>query len=234
MLKVIDRLEIGPVRVEKNRIVAPYKVTQNKKSDSFDLIYRYQQEVFDDPEDPAAVNLAHMISAQVAFNYGLFCHEIVFHGTYDAADQKFILEMMRNTAREIYIKKFCEPNPFLKGPAASLPVVKRESYVQARINFDSKSAKGGTNTHKVKKNSAWVVDKSRCVILSSGGKDSLLSFGLLKEIRKEIHPVFINESGRHWFTALNAFRYFSKRYPRTSRVWTNSDRLFAWMLKHLP
>lgn len=234
LLKVIDRLEVGPVRVEKNRIVAPYKVTKNKNSDSFDLIYRYQQEVFNDLEDPDAINLAQMISAQVAINYGLFCHEIVFHGVYDAIDQKFIHEMMRNTAREIYVKKFCEPNPFLKGPAASLPVVKQESYVQARISFDSKSTKARTKTQNARKNTGWVVDKSRYVILSSGGKDSLLSFGILKEIRKEIHPVFINESGRHWFTALNAFRHFVKRYPRTSRVWTNSDRLFFWMLKHLP
>lgn len=233
-LKVIDRLEIGPVCVEKNRLVAPYKVTKNKKSDSFDLIYRYQQEVFDDIENPSSVNLAHLIAAQVAINYGLFCNEIIFHGPFDAIDQKFIIEMMRNTAREIYVKKFCEHNPFLMGPAAKLPVAKRASYVQARITFDSKGAKRRTKTHNDKENSSWVVDKSRYVILSSGGKDSLLSFGLLKEIGKETHPVFINESGRHWFTALNAFRHFSKHYPRTSRVWTNSDRLFAWMLKHLP
>lgn len=233
-LKVIDRLEIGPVHVEKKRLVAPYKVTKNKKSDSFDLIYRYQQEVFDDLENPGSVNLAHMIAAQVAINYGLFCNEIIFHGPFDAFDQKFIIEMMKNTAREIYIKKFCEHNPFLIGPAAKLPVIKQASYVQARITFDSKGTKRRTKTHNDKKNSSWIVDKSRYVILSSGGKDSLLSFGLLKEIGKETHPVFINESGRHWFTALNAFRHFSKRYPRTSRVWTNSDRLFAWMLKHLP
>jgi creatinine amidohydrolase/Fe(II)-dependent formamide hydrolase-like protein/7-cyano-7-deazaguanine synthase in queuosine biosynthesis len=233
-LKVIDRLEIGPVRLEKNRLIAPYKVTQNKKSDSFDLIYRYQENVFDNVENPGSINLASITAAQVAINYGLFCHEIIFHGPFDPVDQKFIREMMRNTAREIYVKKFCEPNPFLTGSAANLLVVKRASYVQARVTFDSKREKHKVETHKDKENSSRILDKTRYVILSSGGKDSLLSFGLLKEIRREIHPVFINESGRHWFTALNAFRYFSKHYPRTSRVWTNSDRLFSWMLKHLP
>jgi creatinine amidohydrolase/Fe(II)-dependent formamide hydrolase-like protein/7-cyano-7-deazaguanine synthase in queuosine biosynthesis len=233
-LKAIDRLEIGPVRIEKKRLIAPYKVTKNKRSDSYDLIYRYQEDVFDDAKNPRSANLAHMIAAQVALNYGLFCQEIIFHGPYDAADQKFINEMMRNTAREIYVKKFCEPNPFLLEQAANFPFVKRASYVQAQIIFDSQHGNSKKRTKKEIDVNPWITDKSRYAILSSGGKDSLLSFALLEEIHREIHPIFINESGRHWFTALNAFRHFAKRYPRTSRVWTNSDRLFAWMLKHLP
>jgi mycofactocin system creatininase family protein len=71
-------------------------------------------------------------------------------------------------------------------------------------------------------------------VLSSGGKESLLSHGLLDELGVETHPIFVNESGRHWFTALNAYRHFSAEVPRTSRVWTNSDRVFSWMLRHLP
>jgi creatinine amidohydrolase/Fe(II)-dependent formamide hydrolase-like protein len=49
-----------------------------------------------------------------------------------------------------------------------------------------------------------------------------------------VHPLFVNESGRHWFTALNAYRHFDANIPNTGRVWVNSDRLFAWMLRHLP
>jgi len=79
-------------------------------------------------------------------------------------------------------------------------------------------------------------------VLSSGGKESLLGFGLLNEIAggsetapaKTVHPIFINESGRHWFTALNAYRGFKETVPNTGRVWVNSDRLFSWMLKRMP
>jgi creatinine amidohydrolase/Fe(II)-dependent formamide hydrolase-like protein len=78
------------------------------------------------------------------------------------------------------------------------------------------------------------MDPSRNAILSSGGKDSLLSFGLLRETGCEVHPIFINESGRHWFTALNAYRHFSANILHTARVWTNSDRVFNWMLRHFP
>ncbi|MCJ7582616.1 MAG: creatininase family protein, partial [Candidatus Aminicenantes bacterium] len=37
-----------------------------------------------------------------------------------------------------------------------------------------------------------------------------------------------------WHTALNGFRHFSESEPNTSRVWTNADRVFTWMLRHFP
>ncbi len=80
----------------------------------------------------------------------------------------------------------------------------------------------------------WATNRSRHAVLSSGGKESLLSFGLLDELGYETHPIFVNESGRHWFTALNAYRHFEREIPNTSRVWTSSDRVFNWMLRHLP
>ena len=61
-----------------------------------------------------------------------------------------------------------------------------------------------------------------------------MSYGLLNEIGREVHPIFVNESGRHWFTALNAYRHFKDNIPNTARVWVNSDRLFSWMLRRMP
>jgi len=49
----------------------------------------------------------------VALNYGLFCREMVFRGLFDASDRKFLTDMLANTAREIYVKKILQPNPFL-------------------------------------------------------------------------------------------------------------------------
>lgn len=233
ILNVITRLEVGPARIERRRIKSTYGVVQNGKTESFDLIYHFLEDVFD-PKDPASINLADMIAAQVAINYGLFCEEIIFRGFFDKADQTFIKEMMKNTAREIFVKKFLEPNPFLIGAAARFSPVKRKSYVRSRIVFSDQYQRYLDKNRKSKEKKEWVVDPSSHVILSSGGKDSLLSFGLLKEIGAEAHPVFINESGRHWFTALNTYRYFASNYPEATKVWTNVDRLFAWMLRHLP
>jgi creatinine amidohydrolase/Fe(II)-dependent formamide hydrolase-like protein len=223
-LRVIDRLEVGPVRLERKRVVAPYTVHRGRKRDSMELIYRYEEAVFD-PDDPAALNLGSVVTAQVALNYGLFCREIVFRGPFDRNDRKLLIEMAANTAREIYVKKFLEPNPFLAGEASSLIPEKRDSYLVAELVFPD---------NEPPRTAAWETDRGRCLVLSSGGKESLLSHGLLDELGVETHPIFVNESGRHWFTALNAYRHFSAEVPRTSRVWTNSDRVFSWMLRHLP
>jgi creatinine amidohydrolase/Fe(II)-dependent formamide hydrolase-like protein len=233
ILKVIKRLEVGPTKVEKRRLVTPYTIQSKGRKDSFDLIYRYGEEVFD-PDERSSINLAHMIAAQAAINYGLFCNEILFQGFYDETDQKFIIDMMKNTAREIYVKKFLEPNPFIRGPASKLPAKRSESYLLSRVIFESDALPSGSKKSASKEKARWEVEKSRHAVLSSGGKDSLLSFGLLREIGQQAHPIFINESGRHWFTALNAYRYFSKRFVNTAKVWTNCDRLFNWMLKQFP
>jgi len=228
LLNVINRLEIGPANVQKRRIIAPYKVIQNGETDSLNLEYSFEEDVFD-PDDKMSINLANIITAQVALNYGLFCDEIIFYGIFDKVDQKFINDMAANTAREIFVKKFLEHNPFLQSEATAIPPVKLDRYLQAKLVFNTE-----TPLYEVDKSFNRDVDRSRCAILSSGGKDSLLSYSLMKELGYETHPIFINESGRHWFTALNAYRYFRNNYPETARVWTNSDRIFSWMLRHLP
>jgi hypothetical protein len=228
-LLAIDRLEIGPVHLERNRLKMLYTVIKGARRTSIDLIYRYEEDVFD-PDSLQSKNLASMIGAQVALNYGLFCKEIVFLGPFDRHDRRFITEMAEITAREIYVKKFLEPNPFLRGKAASLPAIRKDSYLGSKITFVNKDI----TSDKTISDPEWESNQPRYAVLSSGGKDSLLSFGLLNELGEHVDPIYINESGRHWYTALNAFSYFQHHFRRTARVWTNADRLFNWMLRHLP
>lgn len=233
-LMVIRRLEVGPVRLERRRVVAPYRVIGHDTDEAVDLVYRFEEDVFD-PREPASTNLASMMSAQVGINYGLFCEEIVFRGQFDTDDRRFIEEMAKNTAREIFVKKFLETNPFLNGSVNELPPVKLKSYLRAKIKFsDMYTGSDPKALGNEGANASWNIENSRHAVMSSGGKDSLLSFGLLKEIGCEVHPIFINESGRHWFTALNAYRHFNVNVDNTARVWTNADRVFSWMLRHLP
>ena len=227
-LLVFDRLEVGPVMLEPRRLKAPYRLFYGGKEEETEFVYRFEEDVFD-PQDPASINLASMMAAQIALNYGLFCRRIIFHGVFDGPDRRFLLDMAQNTAREIYVKKFLEPNPFIVGEAAGLPIVKEKSYLRATLEFvDGLEGSGGVSWH------FKPTDKNRSVILSSGGKDSLLTYGLMKETGAEIHSVFVNESGRHWFTALNAYRHFKEVDPNTARVWVNSDRVFAWFLRRFP
>ena len=247
ILVAIDRLTVGPVRLEPRRVRAPYVVEQNGERIETELSFSYREQVFT-PGDQASENLAALVVAQVAMNYGLFCREIVFHGPLDAADQRFIRDMTENTSREIYVNKFLIDNPFLLGDAARLPVVKRRTYTAARLLFPdavpgSRRASGrlpapGADAPLAGRASiAWpgpAEDPRKVAVLSSGGKDSLLSFGLLREAGFDVHPFFGNESGRHWHTALNTFRRFEREVPNTARVWMSSDRVFPFMARRLP
>jgi creatinine amidohydrolase/Fe(II)-dependent formamide hydrolase-like protein len=227
-LRVFDRLEVGPLRIEPRRLIAPYRLAAGGKESSIDLIYRYEEDVFI-PEELESQNLAAMIAAQVAINYGLFCHRIVFHGLYDSLDRRFIREMTENTAREILVKKFLEPNPFLTPDGPQIAVTRLSRYTGAAMSF-----KGASTRQLDTKWQLWSTNRKRHCVLSSGGKDSLLSYGLLNEMGAEVHPIFLNESGRHWFTALNAFRCFKESEPNTARVWVNSDRIFNRILQQMP
>jgi hypothetical protein len=70
-------------------------------------------------------------------------------------------------------------------------------------------------------------------VLSSGGKESLLTYAMLKEIGADVHPLYVNESGGHWRTALPAYRYFKENYQNTTKVWTNVDRFYTFMLDQM-
>jgi creatinine amidohydrolase/Fe(II)-dependent formamide hydrolase-like protein len=230
-LMVFDRLEVGPVKLEPRRLTAPYRLFYNGKEEQIDLVYRYEEDVFD-AGDPGARNLADMIAVQVALNYGLFCRRLVFHGSFDDTDRRFIRDMAENTAREIYAVKFnIEENPFLIGEAAKIKQapLKKKSYLNGEPEFPRVLEKKEQSHWQL-----WSTNRERHAILSSGGKDSLLSFGLLDEMGFETHALFVNESGRHWFTALNAYNHFKTHIPNTGRVWTNSDRVFNRMLRHMP
>ncbi len=222
-LLVLDRLVVSRPKVERRRATSQLIVIPKRgKAHRTELAFTYEEDVFQ-PGDPASDNLAALAAAQVALNYGLFADEIVLEGLLDASDLELLTAAARNTAREIYAHKIAARNPFLDPEVTSPPFVAKRDYLQAKIVADMARPvthpPGGSQRHGV---------------LSSGGKESLLTYGLLREIGVETHPVFINESGRHWFTALNAYRWFQARVPETARVWTSADRAFNFMLRQLP
>lgn len=226
---VLTSLRVHSVSVEPKRVHAIYTVVgPDGLEASTELIYSYDSPIFD-PGTLSDRNLASMMVSQVALNYGLFCREIVLEGLFDATDRAFLNYMLENTSREILTGKLLTDNEFIKPSFKPVRVEKRKKYTQARLRFSP----GEESRKKSFSNNYPPPDYSKYTILSSGGKDSLLSYGLVKEIGQP-HPVFINEAGRHWFTAVNAYRYFKANEPNTAKPWCNSDRVFNWMLKQLP
>jgi hypothetical protein len=226
--KVLKKLLVSDVQIESKRVKATYSVEKSSgEIQTKELVYSYEKPIFE-IHKPSDVNLASMMLAQVALNYGLFFEEIQFDGLYDKIDQQFLNKMMENTSREIYTNKLLVKNEFLKTAFDTLKPEVRDRYTQAEITFTNTKFK---HLKITKENNDS--DFNKYAILSSGGKDSLLTYGIIKEIG-EPHPVFINESGRHWFTAVNAHRHYKTIEPNTEKPWCNSDRLFNWMLTQLP
>ncbi|MBO6573871.1 MAG: creatininase family protein [Rhodothermales bacterium] len=222
-LLVIDHLEVLAPRIKPDGIRCTYRVTRGAEVAETELGFSYGEPVFDGADSE---NLASLILAQVALNYGLFCKRITFHGRFDRVDVRFLTEAMENTSREIWVNKILVDNPFLTGDAAAIEPARLERYTQAAIDFPN-----------VRDQAPWPgaePDPRKVCVLSSGGKESLLSYGLLTEMGYEVHPLFGNESGRHWFTAVNAFRHFETDVPHTARVWISADRVFGFMLRQLP
>ena len=226
---VFTHLKVGPVEIEPERIKVPYQITlKNNEVVSNKLIYSYSEKVFE-ADTYESANLASMMGAQIAINYGLFCDTILFDGVYGDTDQRFIRDMTENTAREIYVNKLIAPNEFLTEEFRGVRLEKLKKYTAAEIKF--------INTKFPDIVHDWnftYTNNEEFVILSSGGKDSLLSYGLIKDLGKTAHPVFINESGRHWFTAINAYKHLETTDSHTARVWCNSDRIFNWVLRLAP
>ncbi len=223
-----DCLRVHDLSIRPRQTKATY--TLEKKDGSSvnnEFIYSYDEAVFKS-KNRDDVNIASIMVAQVAMNYGLFCEKIVFEGLYDVTDQRFILDMIENTSREIYVHKLLQPTEFLLATYNQLEVEKPKRYTHAQIEFQTDGYAHLTKAKVDKK-----PDENKYAILSSGGKDSLLSYGILKE-KFDPHPIFINESGRHWFTAYNSYHYFKKNEPNTAKVWCNSDRIFNWMAKQMP
>ncbi|MGW8188334.1 MAG: hypothetical protein ACWGNK_13735, partial [Desulfobacterales bacterium] len=51
ILTVFDRLEVGPVKLEPKRLIAPYRLYLDGHEHRTELIYRYEETVFD-RDDP--------------------------------------------------------------------------------------------------------------------------------------------------------------------------------------
>lgn len=227
-LVVLSKLSVHQIIVEPKRVKASYTLMKRDGSTvSNELIYSYDT-VYFDKKKAEDVNLASMMLAQVALNYGLFCETIEFDGLYDETDKSFLRDMMENTSREILVNKFLHKNEFLKPPYDAVLSEKMDRYSAAKIEFVNADF-----AHLELKKTSCKTDLDQYCILSSGGKDSLLTYGIIKEIG-EAHPVFINESGRHWFTAINSHKYYKEVEPNTAKPWCNSDRIFNWMVRQMP
>ena len=222
-LLCLSSISLSDPTFEKNIVKAQITVTTfDGTKNRFILVNKYEQ-----PPQKHHVPLLRLAFCMPLLNYGLFSENIRLHFPISTADFSLLNDLNDIFSREIFVNKIARgTNPyiipgFLPNKERILPhdgdpiAVIQPTQVTADMPI------------------AGELDPQKSGVLSSGGKDSLLTYGLLKELGSTVYPLYMNESGGHWKTALTAYRYHKKTEPSTQRVWTNVDRFYTFMLDHL-
>ena len=192
------------------------------KRHSFALFSVYEQ-----PPDPEHLPLMRMAAVMPVLNYGLFTKEIRLGYQVSEADISLLNDLLNVFSKDIFINKLVRrKNPYIlpQFTPSDSDITEENARSVAKI-VPLTLIEDTPISHGLNENS--------CGVLSSGGKESLLTYAMLREIGAEIHPLYVNESGGHWRTALPAYRQFLKNEPNTERVWTNVDRFYTFMLDHM-
>jgi hypothetical protein len=188
----------------------------------FHLRFKYE-------ESPSQNQLAllHLASVMPLLNYGLFTREIRLEWPVSKADFALLNDFLDVFSKDIFINKLVrKKNPYVLPQflPSEAEVTEANSRPMAKIVASSLVEDVPVS---------FGLNENACGVLSSGGKESLLTYAMLKEIGAEVHPLYVNESGGHWRTALPAYRHFKENYPNTARVWTNVDRFYTFMLDQM-
>ncbi|PNX48453.1 MAG: hypothetical protein BV459_02335 [Thermoplasmata archaeon M11B2D] len=219
----LSSISLSDPTIEKNTAKTEVIIhTLNQTTHCFTLLNKY----------PDRLSQQHIALLRLAFcmpllNYGLFSKKIQLDFPVSKADFQLLTDFNLIFSREIFVNKIARgTNPyileeFLPDPETILP---HDGDPTAMIKPTQITADTSISTR---------LNPLKSGVLSSGGKDSLLTYGLLTELGSTVYPLYMNESGGHWKTALTAYRYHKKTDPNTQRVWTNVDRFYGFMLDHL-
>ena len=197
--------------------------TRHKQQFSFDLSLQYQE-----PISSESLPFLRLAFCMPLLNYGLFTERFTMRFPVSSADLGLLNDLNAVFCGETYIHELVKPTaPYLlpgyqiaEEDATTAAAKPKSTFIPDSIATDAPLQKD--------------FDAMRCGILSSGGKESLTVYGMLKELGVDVHPLYVNESGGHWRTAMTAYRYHEQTEPNTARVWTNVDRFYLFMLDHLP
>ncbi len=234
LLKCFRELRITEPTYTKDSTTSTYRFTDRDGArHEVELHYKYDRPVFEAIRSPAGLdwrsrNHARMLHSIASLNYGLFCERIAFDFPLTKEDLAYHRAMQDVTAREQYLTRFVRDEPHI--------LILPEYHVRP-AEFDPEAVRDLAEFEceiEEPQGEAWTPSPERFGVLSSGGKESLLSYGLLRELGKEVYPLYINESGRHWHTAVMAHRHHALVEARTRRIWTSVDRLYVAVNRMLP
>ena len=219
----LSSISLADPIVEKNTAQAEILIiTSDGAEQRFEIRNKYEQKL-----QNAHLPLLRLAFCMPLLNYGLFSKKIQLNFPISTADISLLNDLNVVFSRDIFVNKIAQgTNPYLL--TAFFPD-------QEKITPNDGEPHGVIHPTEITKDTpiGRNVDAMKSGVLSSGGKDSLLTYGLLKELGSTVYPLYVNESGGHWKTALTAYRYHRRTEPHTQRVWTNVDRFYGFMLDQL-
>ena len=211
-LQVINKIEIEEPSIEKDRIKAIYNID----GQIFTINFKYYT-------GEIRRKYAQILSLMPIVNYSLFTESIKIDFPITEEDLGFFREVLRLNSIEIYVNKLIKRPEFF-----------RDEYIPMRASISEASWIPKLVYELGNPWPKFSTESNNVAIMSSGGKESLLTYGLMNEIGAEVYPIYFNESGSHWKTAIPAYRYMSERDPRTLRIWSDIDRFYRKVNRILP
>ncbi len=221
-IAVFDSITVSRPRIEKKRISGTITIVQENSRKTFDLIFSYREDIDVDE------NLAGLILTMPVINFTLFAREVVLEYPVTGSDLAELKKFIEINNTEVFINKLCRRRyEFF-----------RKEYLPDESIITQETARGATRIRaeiadKRQEGEHPRSDPQRIMVLSSGGKESLLTYGILMKSGFRAHPIFFNESGAHWRAAKTSFEYLSATNPDTTKVWSNVDRFYRFCLRNL-
>lgn len=223
-LKCFDRIRVRDLKIKRRSISVEYVLEMDGISKSYRLIESYGEDI---NTIRGIDEIGVLISIIPVINYSLFTREIDIDLSLNIHDYKFLLDSIWISAGEILINRVLNDTGLIKREEIQIDEYVNRRFIEENLSeMDVREIYDGTDID-------YEGDPGKGLVLMGGGKDSLLSFGVLNEVGIEVYPFYMNEAGRHWTTALKSYRYFKVHIGNTIKVWSNVDRLFSFIEKNM-
>ena len=224
-LVCLSSISLSEPRLNGKTATADISIQQrNGDTATFSLILRYENLFLQDKHRP----LLRLACCMPLLNYGLFTEKMVLNFPLNTSDLQLLTDLNVVFSRDIYVNKILRRRTNYILPKY-LPNEETVTPNDARPKATIQCTKVENDEELPHEN----IDPGACGVLSSGGKESLLTYGMLRELGAKVYPLYVNESGGHWRTALTAYRHHKKTDNHTRRIWTNVDRFYTFMLDNL-
>ncbi len=222
-IAIIDRITVSLPVIEKRKISSSILIESQGVRHEFQLIFSYREDL------QITENLAGLILTMPVINFTYFAKELVLDFEVSETDISQLNAFINVNNREVFVNAICRRRYDFYKPEA---IPKLYEITEANANGLTRLiAKKVIPNAEGKK---FSMNNGKAAVLSSGGKESLLTYSILKEAKFDVHPIFFNESGAHWRAAKPAFDSFTQDNNNTTKVWSNADRFYRFCLGLLP